>query len=95
MALRILQGRAFAFSPEWSDEGASVLFDRNSGDYWVLSSLAREITRHAASAGPLDAPALIRHIDSRTDVPDLANADETTIRRVIDELVQLSILAHT
>lgn len=95
MTLSVLQGRALVFSPKWGEDGASVLFDSNSGDYWLLSPLAREIVRYASEAGPADAPAISCHIGAQTTALDDADIGETTIRRVIDELVQLSILAHT
>lgn len=95
MTLSVLHGRAFVFSPQWRDEGVSVLFDSNSGDYWLLSPLAREIVRHATEAGPADASAMIRHVGTQAIALDGGDSGEATIRRVIDELVQLSILAHT
>ena len=95
MTLSVLQGRALVFSPQWHDEGASVLFDGNSGDYWLLSPLACEIVRHAIETGPADESAMIRHIGAQATALDGVDTGETTIRRVIDELVQRSILAHT
>lgn len=95
MSLIVLQGRALVFSPQWSDEDASVLFDSNSGDYWLLTPLAREIVSHATEAGPAEISTLVRHVGSPTAALEGVDIAETTIRRVIDELVELSILAHT
>jgi PqqD family protein of HPr-rel-A system len=36
-------GRALRFSPVWADEGASLAFDRHSGDYWMLPEISRRI----------------------------------------------------
>ncbi|QTQ37555.1 PqqD family protein, HPr-rel-A system [Aromatoleum petrolei] len=95
MTLNILSGRSLVFSPQWNDEGASVLFDSTSGDYWVLTPLAREIVRHTTDAGPTEASTLVRHVGSRASAFEGGEIAEATIRRVIDELVELSILAHT
>lgn len=95
MTLSVLGGRALVFSPHWTDEGVSVLFDTNSGDYWALTPLAREIVSHATEAGSAETSALVSFVVSRATSLEGIDADETTIRRVIDELVQLAILAHT
>lgn len=91
--VRVLPGRSIAFSPEWRDDGLSVLFDRNSGDYWVVSALARKIVESVVrddvrSEEELTAIALyaLSH-DGKTGV-----AAETA-RGVLGELVRLNILA--
>jgi PqqD family protein of HPr-rel-A system len=39
----VIKGRSLCFSPPWGLSAPSVVFDRNSGDYWVLSALARRV----------------------------------------------------
>lgn len=95
MTLQVLGGRALIFSPQWGDEGASVLFDSTSGDYWVLTPLAREIVRHTTDSGPTEASTLVRHVGTQAASLEGVDITESTIRRVINELVELSILAHT
>ncbi|MFC5769714.1 hypothetical protein [Thauera sinica] len=46
--IRPLSGRSLCFSPAWTHEGASVVFDRNSGDYWVLDEAARRLASGVA-----------------------------------------------
>lgn len=88
-------GRVIVRSPDWRDDHAHVLFDVNSGDYWIVSSLACEIVKLSTREGPSDVASLIQHLVGHGNDCGDDDIDETTIRRVIDELVQLSILAHT
>lgn len=38
-----LPGRDLRFAPAWTCSQESILFDASSGDYWVLSTLARRL----------------------------------------------------
>lgn len=38
--IAIVPGRSVRFAPDWECSDAGVVFDRNSGDYWVVSQLA-------------------------------------------------------
>lgn len=89
-ALRLRPGRSFAFSPAWRDDGLSVVFDRDSGDYWVVSALARALVE-----------TLVRHDGQR--VEDIVNAalhavaDEAACtaehgRQVLTELLRLDLV---
>jgi len=83
-------GRSLAFSPPWREDGAAVIFDRNSGDYWVVSPLAREVVLRVATTGTQATDALVCAL---FDV----GARETCITKmnvidVIRELVQREIL---
>ena len=84
-------------SPPWQDEQAAVLFDSNSGDYWVVSPLAREIVMRSAGAGAgaQSIEALIRHVASRRDDLEDFDGSAATAEKVIAELVQQGILAQT
>ena len=88
--LCILPGRSIAFSPEWRDDGLSVLFDRNSGDYWIVSALARRLVELLVQADRRSAEEL-EHLAAQ--LPS-ADADESlpAVAAVLDELVQLGIL---
>ncbi|NMG28758.1 hypothetical protein [Aromatoleum evansii] len=94
-ALRGFPGRVIVRSPDWRDDHAHVLFDVNSGDYWIVSSLACEIVKLSTRDGPSNVESLIQHLVGHGADSGADDVDETTIRRVIDELVQLAILAHT
>jgi len=93
--LKGFPGRTILCSPDWREDHATVLFDGNSGDYWIVSPLAREIVRLSTNAGLQSVEALVDHIVAHEDEIGDFDGSETTIRRVIDELVQLSILTHT
>lgn len=38
----LVSGRSLRFSPAWDCSDARVVFDANSGDFWVLSALAAD-----------------------------------------------------
>lgn len=40
MRLRARAGRQLSLSPPWPDESARIVFDRHSGDYWLLTAEA-------------------------------------------------------
>ncbi|MDI4634493.1 hypothetical protein J7U46_15645 [Pelomonas sp. V22] len=40
MRLQIRVGRQLSISPPWPDESARIVFDRHSGDYWLLTAEA-------------------------------------------------------
>ncbi len=69
-------GRSLCFSPAWQDEKCSVVFDRNSGDFWVVTNQARHLLQLAASSVPARAEAGIEgdsHIEGL--IADLCAAD--------------------
>ncbi|MCB1957152.1 MAG: hypothetical protein KDG55_15845 [Rhodocyclaceae bacterium] len=41
--LRVRRGRCLALSPDWGEDEPSALFDRHSGDYWIIGRTARHI----------------------------------------------------
>ena len=53
--LQLRPGRSLSFSPAWPDETARIVFDRHSGDYWLLSNPAAEELANLL-AGPCDLP---------------------------------------
>lgn len=52
------EGRDLELSPQWGTQAPSVAFDRNSGDYWVISPAARAVLCCALEGRPIDDPAL-------------------------------------
>ena len=91
--LHIRPGRSLVLSPEWRDDGLSVLFDRNSGDYWVVSATARKIVEHLAPDGPRIAGDLLRIAAAALSEDERPDAVDATASSVLDELVGLDILA--
>ncbi len=53
--LSLAAGRDLIFGPRWSCSAAVVVFDRNSGDHWIVSLLAADVlsSMSAARAGSL------------------------------------------
>jgi hypothetical protein len=86
--IRAYPGRSLALSPAW-DDGAAVVFDRNSGDYWIVSRLAHEVVRRIVATGFEDPADLVRHL---TDGKSNSVGTETAVIGVIRELVQREIL---
>lgn len=43
--VKVTSGRALIFAPDWECSEAGVVFDSNSGDYWVVSSLSAMVLR--------------------------------------------------
>lgn len=77
-------GRFLLLSPEWSGEEASVLFDRNSGDYWVVTRPARALIDRLVGAGR---PVRMDELGQDADHP---GASDTS--RLVEELSALGIL---
>ncbi|WP_332673825.1 hypothetical protein [Aromatoleum sp.] len=89
----IFPGRSIAFSPEWREDGLCVLFDRNSGDYWVVSGLARKIVENVSQDQGCDAEDLTRVALYALPHDQRLDAMQATARNVLDELLRLEILA--
>lgn len=92
--LRVRRGRSLVFSPAWDEEGASVLFDRNSGDYWVLTAPARSLVSAVANAGSLPYGAVLTVAREQPDAHDAAPVTDGDIDAILDTLMQVGILAQ-
>lgn len=88
----IFPGRSIAFSPEWRDDGLCVLFDRNSGDYWVVSELARKIVENVTQDEGCDSEELAQLVLYALSHDQRLDATPDSARNVIDELLRLEIL---
>lgn len=89
----IFPGRSIALSPEWRDDGLSVLFDRNAGDYWLVSGLARKIVESVSQGEGWDSEELVRIALCAFSHDERLDATLKTARDVLDELLRLEILA--
>ena len=47
-------GRLISFGPDWPESEACLAFDAASGDFWVLTSLARRMVATLSNDGPLN-----------------------------------------
>ena len=59
MLIRVNPGRALRWSPPWPCSEATVLFDANSGDYWVLAKDGQQAVRTLEQDGPLEQSDLV------------------------------------
>jgi len=50
------RGRALSLSPAWPDESARIVFDRHSGDFWLLTNPAADLLA-SLLAEPRELPA--------------------------------------
>ncbi|QID17129.1 hypothetical protein G3580_05415 [Nitrogeniibacter mangrovi] len=72
-------GRSLALSPEWQEDEPSILFDRNSGDYWVIAPTARQWIEHLMhSAHAIPAEFLIEAVP-----PEVRDDAETALKQLI------------
>lgn len=69
-----------------------MLFDRNSGDYWVVSGLARKIVENVTQDEGRDAEELVRAALYALSHEQRLDATLDTARNVLDELLGLEIL---
>lgn len=51
-------GRSWRWAPDWPCSDAAVLFDRHSGDYWVLTPQARALIRSLEESACMTVPQL-------------------------------------
>lgn len=86
--LAVRRGRQLALSPCWGRDAPSALFDRNSGDYWIVGEAARYIVGALLDASA--APGVARDI-SIAELSTFPWSDEE-IMAVGTELVASGIL---
>ncbi|HRP24576.1 MAG TPA: hypothetical protein PLF79_14035 [Thauera sp.] len=90
-ALKLLDGRSLCFSPAWDDGHGSVVFDRNSGDFWIVTKQARALLQavadnpngvpmRAAESDDDDSSALIRSLEQAGLLEGRGDAEATPTR---------------
>ena len=77
-------GRLLRFSPSWPCSDAQVLFDCNSGDYWVVSLLAAELIKLLQSGVVLTAVELERQLQGVLPELDLSADLPPTLQSLSD-----------
>ena len=65
-------GRSLCFAPDWKCSDAAVLFDRNSGDYWVVSSSAKSILKLLQAGGSVTLTSLHQQLHVQMPEADWA-----------------------
>lgn len=82
------------FGPKWSHEDANIVFDRHSGDYWVLTDLARKVLELTAST-PLTSAQIAAQIQHEGLSPlNAGQHDAHALKTVIHELVHEGLLTQ-
>jgi hypothetical protein len=93
-AVLVTPGRSLRFAPEWPCSEASVIFDRNSGDYWVVSLLASGALKLLQKHGSMTITELGRSLGSSQPYSDINAALELMCQSLVaNDMVQLEQLA--
>lgn len=84
-------GRSFCLGPDWSCSDGVVLFDRNSGDYWVVSRLAGLIIKLLQINASMSLVDFAQELAALTPGAELMDDLLPTLRNLTDNhLVQTS-----
>ena len=83
-AVSLQPGRCLLFAPEWSCSEAGVVFDCNSGDYWVVSLLASMALKHLQANGAMTPKQIEQQLEPLQIYSDLRSALELTIQSLVD-----------
>lgn len=97
MALQ--SGRSLRFAPDWPCSDATVLLDRNSGDFWVVSSLGASalqlLQEHGSLAWPeLERRLAILHPDAEVSsslVPTVESLCDNGLIRPVEKSVSAAV----
>ena len=85
-------GRDLAFSPDWDCSDARIVFDKNSGDYWVVSGLSAAVLSHSRTDSGVNLHQLVDALADRTGYFSPDAALSATVRSLVDNgLLQLEI----
>ena len=86
----LARGRSLCFGPGWSCSDAAIMFDRNSGDYWVVSLLASSVIKLLLSRVTMSLTDLEWQLKAQFQEADLAAELMPTLQSLADNgLVQL------
>lgn len=88
LVLEVRKGRSLVFSPAWSEEEASVVFDRNSGDYWVIPEISRRLLALVKEGSCVDVAELRDQLTAETR----ANVEPRVLSQILDDLVAADLL---
>ena len=86
--LEVRKGRSLVFSPAWSKERTSVVFDRNSGDYWVVPETSRRILTLVNEGGYR----YVAELRDRLTAEARTQEEPEAFSRILDDLVAADLL---
>jgi hypothetical protein len=72
------------FSPQWDCSDTRLVFDRNSGDYWVVSLLAAMVLEQFDQQPVLRCTQIKSHLGDLRVYADLDAALKLTLQSLID-----------
>lgn len=81
-------GRSWSVS-DWPDEVVAVVFDRNSGDFWLVPEITRRILLRLEASGSMPRAELIAGLAAD---PGLCT-DRSEASRVLDDLLDKGLVA--
>lgn len=84
----IVAGREFSFAPKWDCSDATVVFDRNSGDYWVISAFAQALVRLVQARPNIDLTTLAHFLSH----PDLETGLTEDLTESLGSLINSGLL---
>lgn len=84
----IAPGRTLRFAV-WPNEDAGVVFDCNSGDYWVVPEISYRLLAHLAEGPPIDLVALAERVRLEYRPP----RDVNEIEVIVEDLVEAKLVA--
>lgn len=87
----VISGRELVWAPSWQCSDARVVFDRNSGDYWVVSGLASLLLETVQNFPGAHVLQIKRRIE--TDVEAIAL--ESDFLETLRTLVECGLLLHS
>ena len=80
----LVAGRSLCFSPKWECSEFGLVFDRNSGDYWIVSELA-VLTLEALACHTVWAFSdLASRLGPQSPYFDIDNALKLTLQSLVD-----------
>lgn len=81
------EGRHWCFSA-WTERDGAVVFDRNSGDFWIVAPIASAVLHSLESQSPQTLTSLVDGVRSSLAPP----RSQTLVEIVIDELVEKGLV---
>lgn len=73
----------------WPDEPAVVVFDGNSGDYWIVPEISRRILARLAEVPATDFAALVQSVRNGYRPP----RDPNEIEVIVEDLIEAKLVA--
>ena len=80
----LVEGRSLCHSPKWDCSEFGLVFDRNSGDYWIVSELSVQALLTLESHNALAFSELVHVLGPQSSYFDIENALKLTLQSLVD-----------